>query len=122
LESEAARSFVQRSPDDATTELKALHAQCLEAWDRRDKGVLFEQESAFHLAIPRLAGNRTITALMERLDARIQLARLVLCNRDERISKEIATHKQIITALAKRDEIAAVKAVCNHIGKVGGMS
>ncbi|MAX26742.1 MAG: GntR family transcriptional regulator [Phycisphaeraceae bacterium] len=122
LESESVRSFVKRADDEAITELKQLQKACLDAWERRDKGQLFACESAFHLAIPRLAGNKTITALLERLDARIQLARLVLCTREEKIGKEIATHKQIINALAKRDIKAAVKAMQNHIGQVGRLS
>lgn len=122
LETEAVRSFVHRAPDDAIITLKALHQACLDAWDHKDKGELFAREAAFHMAIPQLAGNHTITALMERLEARIQLGRLVLCTEEVKIGKQLATHTRVINALAKRDEDAAVATMRQHIGNVGGLS
>ncbi len=96
-------------------ELRRLSDACDQAVAKKDVALIFEHDSDFHLAIARRCGNPHLYELFEKLDAKIQLLRLVLHLPPERLAAFVAQHSQIVDALEAADVEGAKEIMSAHI-------
>lgn len=80
-----------------------------------DIAAAFEKDSLLHLEIARRTGNRHLYEIYEKLDAKIQLLRLVLRLPLEKLIVYIKHHDEIIRLMKTRDKEAAVALMKHHV-------
>ena len=89
--------------------------ECDEALATGDLAATFEKDSQLHLEIARLTGNSHLYEIFEKIDAKVQLLRLVLHLPVERLTMFIGQHKAIIHAMRRHDQKLAETLMYNHI-------
>ncbi len=115
METLAVRLLAERATEGDLAELRSLSDACDEAAAEGNVAEVFEHDSDFHLAIAQRSGNRHLYDLFEKLDAKIQLLRLVLHLPFERVKESVAQHRLLIEALEARDAEKAVAIMKSHI-------
>lgn len=78
-------------------------------------GQAFVEDSRFHLEIARLSGNRHLYELADRLDAKVQMLRLVLQLPQQRLAQFVAQHRTIIDRLGAGDAEECERLMRNHV-------
>jgi DNA-binding GntR family transcriptional regulator len=78
-------------------------------------GRAFELDSQFHLAIAKACGNPYVHGIMQRLDARIQLSRLVRCGTMEHVRGAIAQHARLVDSFRSHDAEQASSLMMAHV-------
>jgi len=96
-------------------ELGLLAQECNALIAEGDIAAAFEKDSLLHLEIARRAGNRHLYEICEKLDAKVQLLRLVLRLPLEKLKLYIQHHDEIINAMKRRDKESAVALMKHHI-------
>jgi DNA-binding GntR family transcriptional regulator len=97
------------------SELDLLAKQCNALIAEGDIGTTFEKDSLLHLEIARRTGNRHLYEVCEKLDAKIQLLRLVLSIPLEKLKVYVKHHDGIIDAMKRRDKELAVTLMKHHV-------
>jgi DNA-binding GntR family transcriptional regulator len=96
-------------------ELGLLAKECNALIAEGDIATTFEKDSLLHLEIARRTGNRHLYEICEKLDAKIQLLRLVLSIPLEKLKVYVKHHDAIIDAMKKRDKESAVALMRHHV-------
>ncbi len=96
-------------------ELELLAQECNALIAEGDIAATFEKDSLLHLEIARRTGNRHLYGICEKLDAKVQLLRLVLQLPLEKLKLYVKHHDEIIHAMKKRDKDLAVARMKHHI-------
>lgn len=113
LEVEAARLACRRASDIVINAL----AKNSEFYDWQVFGQpiqdLVSQDEAFHLQIAGLTGNRELRRQLQRINERIRFIRWL--DMDRRVEGTKAEHREIVEALAARDEDLAAEKMRHHI-------
>lgn len=94
--------------------LKAIAGQCHKHLAAGNISRTFETDSRFHLELARLSDNWALLQSLERLDAFVQLARLVHCLTVDKISAALTMHDELVDALAGGDVVKAVQIAESH--------
>jgi GntR family transcriptional regulator, rspAB operon transcriptional repressor len=115
FESLAVGLLAERADASDIAELRRLSDACNQAVAKKDVALIFEHDSDFHLAVARRCGNPHLFELFEKLDAKIQLLRLVLHLPPDRLSAFVAQHSQIVDAIETRDVEKAKATMTAHI-------
>ena len=115
IEGLAVERVAQRADKADLAELRRLNDACTEAVNAGDIAAIFEHDSDFHLEIARLSGNRHLYELFEKLDAKVQLLRLVLHLPPKELAAFVAQHVTIIDAIAAGDATRARRIMEGHI-------
>ena len=89
--------------------------KCYRALESGSVAETFEMDSFFHLEIAQRSGNVILAELMERLDAKVQLVRLMRCSTPKTINQNIHVHDKIIAAIASNDSTQAEALMREHI-------
>ncbi len=76
---------------------------------------VFTLDSDWHLALAQASGHRLALSLLERLDARVQCARVQRCTNVRQITADLAMHETILAALTRGDTDAAAACMRRHI-------
>lgn len=95
--------------------LRRLNKACTDAVTAGDIASTFEHDSDFHLEIARLSGNRHLYELFEKLDAKVQLLRLVLHLPPKELAAFVGQHELILDAIEKGDARSARRVMESHI-------
>ena len=95
--------------------LKRLSNQCKKFFKSNNKSKVFETDSLFHLEIALRSGNSVLFHTLERLDAKIQLIRLMHCITPEKIKENLLFHDEIVKALEKKDTKKSIELIKKHI-------
>ncbi|MBD3240970.1 MAG: FCD domain-containing protein [Chitinivibrionales bacterium] len=111
----SARLFAARATAQDCTALRVIAAECRELLLSGDLAGAYEKDSEFHLEIAERCGNAYVFDIMERLDARIQLARLVRCADYEHVLGAVEEHARLIDAFARRATAEAVSFMSSHV-------
>ncbi len=82
---------------------------------QKDIAAAFEKDSMFHLEIAGRTKNTHLFEIIEKLDAKIQLSRLVIKLPINRLEKSINQHKTIVKALRSRDGDLSEHLMKHHI-------
>lgn len=96
-------------------ELELLAQECNALIAEGDIAATFEKDSLLHLEIARRTGNRHLYGICEKLDAKVQLLRLVLQLPLEKLKLYVNHHDEIIHAMKTRDKDLAVARMKHHI-------
>lgn len=95
--------------------LEVLAQQCNALIAEGDIAATFEKDSLLHLEIARRTGNRHLYDIYEKLDAKIQLLRLVLRLPLEKLVRYVRHHDDMILFMRRRDKEAAVALMRRHV-------
>lgn len=115
LEGLAVRELAEKASGQDVQALTALAETCYRLLGDGNVADTFETDSRFHLKIAGLSGNGILAELMERLDAKVQLVRLMRCSTPETIYQNIHVHDKIIEAIAANDSATAEGIMREHI-------
>lgn len=96
-------------------ELKTMAAECDKLIGNGDVGDLFEKDSLLHLEIAKRTGNRHLYEIVEKLDAKVQLLRLIIRLPLDKLTSYVGQHSEIIKAMETRDKDAAEAMMRKHI-------
>jgi DNA-binding GntR family transcriptional regulator len=114
LEALAGRLLATRARSEDVTSLRTLSTECKRALLAKDLGAVFEADGALHREIVVRSGNAHLLELFCRLDAKIQLCRLVLCVTLDKVAGAVAQHGPIVDAIAKGDGERAARLLSSH--------
>jgi len=95
--------------------LEQLAKECDRLLLTGDLASTFEKDSQLHLEIAGRTGNRHLYELFEKIDAKMQLLRLILHLPIKELTKFIGQHKEIIYYMKIHDKETAVKLMTKHI-------
>ena len=115
LETLAVDLLTDCGTNDDFRALDLLARECNALIAGGDIAAAFEKDSLLHLEIARRTGNRHLYEIYEKLDAKIQLLRLVLRLPLEKLILYIRHHDEIIRLMKKRDKDAAVALMKHHV-------
>ena len=115
LETLAVDLLTDCGTNDDFKALDLLAQECNALIAGGDIAAAFEKDSLLHLEIARRTGNRHLYEIYEKLDAKIQLLRLVLRLPLEKLILYIKHHDEIIRLMKKRDKDAAVALMKHHV-------
>lgn len=96
-------------------ELELLAKECNGLIAEGDIASTFEKDSLLHLEIARRTGNRHLYEIYEKLDAKVQLLRLVLRLPLEKLKLYVRHHDEIIHAMKLHDKESAVALMKRHV-------
>jgi DNA-binding GntR family transcriptional regulator len=115
LETLAVGLLTDCGTNDDFKALDLLARECNALIAEGDIAAAFEKDSLLHLEIARRTGNRHLYEIYEKLDAKIQLLRLVLRLPLEKLILYIRHHDEIIRLMKKRDKESAVALMKHHV-------
>jgi GntR family transcriptional regulator, rspAB operon transcriptional repressor len=115
LETLAVSLLTDCGTDEDFRELDLLAQECNDLIAEGDIAAAFEKDSLLHLEIARRTGNRHLYEIYEKLDAKIQLLRLVLRLPLEKLQVYIKHHDEIIHSMKRRDKETAVALMKHHV-------
>ncbi len=115
LETLAIKILAEKATKNDITALKRLSSICKKEFKANHPAKVFESDSSFHLEIALRTGNNPLFETLERLDAKIQLIRLMQCSTPENIKSNLDFHDEIIIALETKDSKEAIKLIKAHI-------
>jgi len=95
--------------------LDLLAQECNTLIAQGDIAATFEKDSLLHLEIARRAGNPHLYEIYEKLDAKVQLLRLVLKLPLEKLKTYVKHHDRIIHAMKVHDKEFAVTMMRQHV-------
>ena len=95
--------------------LERIADECDALIAQKDIAAAFEKDSMFHLEIAGRTKNTHLFEIIEKLDAKIQLSRLVIKLPINRLEKAINQHKTIVQALRSRDRDLSEHLMKHHI-------
>jgi DNA-binding GntR family transcriptional regulator len=109
------RQLVENGTPKDFEALEQIATERQEALDAGDVAATFEKDSQFHLEIAKRTGNRHLFELFEKIDAKMQLLRLVLHLPHEKLNRFIAQHKPLLQHMQHHDKKAAETLMEQHI-------
>lgn len=115
LETLAVSLLTDCGTEEDFRELDLLAQECNALIADGDIAATFEKDSLLHLEIARRAGNRHLYEICEKLDAKVQLLRLVLRLPLVKLKLYVKHHDEIINAMKRRDKELAVALMKHHI-------
>jgi DNA-binding GntR family transcriptional regulator len=115
LETLAVSLLTDCGTDEDFRELDLLVQECNALIAEGDIATTFEKDSLLHLEIARRTGNRHLYEICEKLDAKVQLLRLVLRIPLEKLKIYVKHHDEIVSAMKRRDTESAVALMRHHI-------
>jgi DNA-binding GntR family transcriptional regulator len=95
--------------------LERIAEECDALIAEGDVAAAFEKDSMFHLEIAGRTKNTHLYEIIEKLDAKIQLSRLVIKLPIDRLEKSINQHNAIVGALRSRDRDLSELLMQHHI-------
>jgi DNA-binding GntR family transcriptional regulator len=115
LETLAVSLLTDCGTDEDFRALDIMAQECNALIAEGDIAATFEKDSLLHLEIARRTGNRHLYEIYEKLDAKVQLLRLVLMLPLEKLKLYIQHHDEIINSMRRRDKESAVARMRHHV-------
>jgi DNA-binding GntR family transcriptional regulator len=115
LETLAVSLLADCGTEEDFRELDLLAKECNALIAEGDIATTFEKDSLLHLEIARRTGNRHLYEICEKLDAKIQLLRLVLSIPLEKLKVYVKHHDAIINAMKRRNKESAIALMKHHV-------
>lgn len=101
--------------DDEIEEVRALHADMIESYERRDLDAYFSINQKIHRAILMAARNGTLATSCQALSLRMQRARYLANMTDGRWFDAVQEHEKILEYLVARDGQNLAVTLLNHM-------
>lgn len=105
----------KHATDAEIDEVRALHAQMIESYERRDLDAYFSINQKIHRAILLAARNGTLTTTCQALSLRMQRARYLANMTEGRWFEAVQEHEKILEYLASRDGSNLAATLLNHM-------
>lgn len=115
LEMLSAHLLAERGKSEDFLAIDQFVKDCDASLATGDLATTFEKDSQLHLEIARRTGNSHLYEIFEKLDAKVQLLRLVLHLPIEHLTMFIGQHKAIIDAMRQHDQKLAETLMYKHI-------
>ena len=115
LESLSGELACKHITDAEIDEVRALHAQMIASYDRRDLDTYFSINQKIHRAILMAARNETLTTSCQTLSLRMQRARYLANMSEGRWYDAVQEHEQILQYLVARDGPNLAATLTNHM-------
>ncbi len=115
LEVLAVELLAVRGTEEDYRELKRISDACSEFLAKGDIAGTFEMDSEFHMQIARRSRNRHLFEVFEKIDAKVQLLRLVLHLPTEDLSRFVSQHEGILESIHSHDREHAHRIMERHI-------
>lgn len=115
LEMLSARLLAEHGKSEDFLALDQLVKDCDAALATGDLAATFEKDSQLHLEIARRTDNGHLYEIFEKIDAKVQLLRLVLHLPIEHLTMFIGQHQAIIDAMRQHDQKLAEALMLKHI-------
>jgi DNA-binding GntR family transcriptional regulator len=115
LETLAVSLLTDCGKEEEFQELDLVARECDALISRGDIAATFEKDSLLHIEIARYTGNRHLYEIFEKLDAKIQLLRLVLRVPLDRLKDYVSQHNAIIHSMKSGDKEQALTLMRQHI-------
>jgi len=103
LEKLSFRLFAASAGSSAYSSIYRIVEDCELANQRGDCAAAYEFDSALHLEIARETGNRELYAMLQRLDAKLQLLRLKQHLAKDSLAAYFSQHETLVRLLEKKD-------------------
>jgi GntR family transcriptional regulator, transcriptional repressor for pyruvate dehydrogenase complex len=114
----AARASVNASEEEIAAMQEILRRQK----EKMDRGELaIDEDSEFHYAIAQAARNSVVLKVLDAFMDLLRESRERSLQADGRLQKSFTGHRQILTAIRRRDRAAAEQAMRRHIEDVEGL-
>jgi DNA-binding GntR family transcriptional regulator len=120
LEPPAMRRLAERFPQEHMAELRELAERIVATAREGDLGSYLEADSAFHLRLLSILGNRRLRQIVADLRSRTRLVGLVALIDTEELNQSAAEHQVLLDLLAAGKGEQAESATARHIGHVLG--
>ncbi len=101
--------------DAEIDEIRALHSQMIESYERRDLDSYFSINQKIHHAILLAARNDTLTTSCQALSLRMQRARYLANMTEGRWYDAVQEHEKILTFVAERNGNKLAKTLRDHM-------
>jgi DNA-binding GntR family transcriptional regulator len=115
LEALSVGTLARRGTDADFDAIALIVDECEAALDAGDVAKVFEKDSVLHLEMAKRSENKHLYELMRKLDAKVQLLRLVLRLPMEHLQVFVRQHREILAALRKRDAEACSRIMTHHV-------
>jgi DNA-binding GntR family transcriptional regulator len=115
LERLAVELFIRKALKDDITALGEAAEACRKCESETDVGGFYEKDSYFHLEIAGRSGNPFLYGALEKLDAKVQLSRLVKPLNPQNIKAAMDEHEEILYLIETRDAALAAEKMEIHI-------
>jgi DNA-binding GntR family transcriptional regulator len=115
LEAGAAQLAARRIDDAGIDRLQQILAEQKRAVKDKDAAGYFRTNSQLHGAIAAAAGNARLEQILGNLENQMRIALNRIAGDERHIRAGFAEHRQIVEAIAARDEAAAAAAMRTHI-------
>jgi DNA-binding FadR family transcriptional regulator len=116
LEPEVASVAAKRASPDGVREIERWVSLMADAAERGEAVV--DYDSAFHVAIARATGNRTLVELVRALNDALKPSRALSFRPERAAALALEDHQSILTAIRDQDGPAARKAMRRHLDRV----
>jgi len=115
LEQLSVRLLAETGAGEDFDVLEILAHECQQFLRAGDVASTFEKDSQLHLEIARRTGNRHLYELFEKIDAKMQLLRLVLHLPIKELTRFVGQHTAIIQAMKSHQPDESVVLISQHI-------
>lgn len=115
LEGQCAQLSARKATDADLQRLHEVHAKLEKAADDDDMNGFFEANQAFHYLLQEIADNRWLLQVIEDLRKVIKLSRQHSLFSEGRLEQSLAEHRELLAALAARDEERSELVMRAHI-------
>lgn len=115
LEGQCAQLSARKATDADLQRLREVHAKLEKAAADDDMNGFFEANQAFHYVLQEIADNRWLLQVIEDLRKVIKLSRQHSLFSEGRLEQSLAEHRDLLAALAARDEERAELLMRGHI-------
>lgn len=115
LEALAGELTCRKASEARIGEIRALHAEMLAMYARKDLAGYFRFNQAIHLAIVEASGNPVLATMYRQLNVNARRARYMANLSKERWDAAVREHEEILRALERRDVPALQRLLRDHL-------
>ena len=115
LEGACARLAVEKMGPQDLEKIESLHGKLEENYRKGDHEAYLDTNSAFHVFIQRLSGNRVLNDVINGLRQKILLYRHRQLYQPERFGQSIREHREILESFRNRDASDAERSMKQHL-------
>lgn len=115
LEATAGELLCRHITDEAVDSIEALHAQMVDAYERKDAPSYFSLNLKIHEAMMDASKNATLQGIYTNLSSRIQRARFTAHKTPEQWDRAMDDHERMIILMRARDGVRLGQLLRDHV-------
>jgi DNA-binding GntR family transcriptional regulator len=119
LEGACARAAVKKMSENDFSSLVKIHEKLEQEYTRRNQKNYINYNNLYHILLEELAGNQTLSQIINGLRQKILLYRYQSLNLPERFDQSIEEHRRLLEAFQERDPEKAENLMRSHLRNQG---